>query len=167
MSGNGFPRIDAVEPSQRPAGGRSAEPEALLVSPYRSDRIVLERIFGQQAWRLFAVKTIGSALSFLERRHVPLVFTESELPMADWKDLLLEIQECGHSPLLVVISRFADDYLWSEVLNRGGHDVLAKPLSESEVLWVATHAFSRGSSAQALGAASHQSLSSGVRFPRD
>jgi hypothetical protein len=36
-------------------------------------------------------------------------------------------------PQLVVTSRLADAYLWSEVLNLGGFDVLAKPLMEKEV----------------------------------
>jgi DNA-binding response OmpR family regulator len=35
--------------------------------------------------------------------------------------------------ILIVTSRFADDYLWSEVLNFGGYDVLSKPFSEEEV----------------------------------
>jgi hypothetical protein len=37
---------------------------------------------------------------------------------------------------VVVTSRLADDYLWSEVLNLGGWDVLAKPFREQEVLYV-------------------------------
>jgi DNA-binding response OmpR family regulator len=40
-------------------------------------------------------------------------------------------------PLLVVTSRVADDRLWSEVLNLGGYDVLAKPLNTKEVFHVA------------------------------
>jgi hypothetical protein len=42
-----------------------------------------------------------------------------------------------------VISRLADEYLWAEVLNLGGHDVLAKPLRQAEVLWVFRHVFER------------------------
>jgi hypothetical protein len=33
----------------------------------------------------------------------------------------------------VVTSRTADDYLWAEVLNVGGYDVLAQPLERDEV----------------------------------
>jgi FixJ family two-component response regulator len=32
-----------------------------------------------------------------------------------------------------VTSRLADEYLWAEVLNLGGYDVLAKPLDKQEV----------------------------------
>jgi hypothetical protein len=39
-------------------------------------------------------------------------------------------------PLLVVTSRIADDRLWSEVLNLGGYNVLAKPLNMKEVFHV-------------------------------
>jgi hypothetical protein len=41
-----------------------------------------------------------------------------------------------HHPLLIVASRLADEYLWAEVLNLGGHDVLAKPFQGAEVQWV-------------------------------
>jgi hypothetical protein len=37
-----------------------------------------------------------------------------------------------HHPLLVVTSRLADEYLWVEVLNLDGHDVLAKPFRAAE-----------------------------------
>jgi len=37
-------------------------------------------------------------------------------------------------PSLIVVSRFADDYLWVEVLSLGGHDVLPKPLDHKEVV---------------------------------
>jgi DNA-binding response OmpR family regulator len=36
-------------------------------------------------------------------------------------------------PDLIVASRLADEYLWAEVLNLGGYDVLAKPFNAEEV----------------------------------
>jgi hypothetical protein len=34
---------------------------------------------------------------------------------------------------VIVSSRLADDNLWTEVLNRGGYNVLAKPFQAAEV----------------------------------
>ena len=37
------------------------------------------------------------------------------------------------SSVLVVTSRIADEWLWAEVLNLGGYDVLAQPFDREEV----------------------------------
>lgn len=48
------------------------------------------------------------------------------------------------SPVLVVTARFADEYVWTEVLSLGGHDVLAKPFQAAEVQWVLESAWRIG-----------------------
>ena len=54
---------------------------------------------------------------------------------ASWKDLLHEVQQTPAPPQLIVADRFADDGLWAEVLNLGGHDLLATPFDAREVLY--------------------------------
>jgi len=44
-----------------------------------------------------------------------------------------DLRDLPDPPQLVVTSRTADDYLWSEVLNCGGYDVLPRPLNRDEV----------------------------------
>lgn len=122
-------RRDAVPPSCH----------ALLVSPDPNDRAVLEPMFRGRNWRLGAVESLPAALEFLRKSAVPLVIAERDLVLGGWRELLQETQNLSGTPRLVVISRMADERLWSEVLNLGGHDVLAKPLRESEVLWVCNH----------------------------
>jgi DNA-binding response OmpR family regulator len=75
-------------------------------------------------------------LALLRDQPMPVVITERDLPLGDWKDILAAIQLLPHPPLLVVTSRLADEYLWTEVLNLGGHDVLAKPFQAVELQWV-------------------------------
>lgn len=116
---------------------------ALLVSPYLDDRLILTDIFEQQNWSLAAVASLRSALTSLRRRPVPLVIAERDFLGGRWQHLLSAVRDLPNPPALVVISRLADEHLWSEVLNLGGHDVLAKPLREAEVLWVARHVFER------------------------
>jgi len=64
----------------------------------------------------------------LAGRVAPVVFCERDLPDGTWKDLL----DFGRN--LIVVSRVADESFWTEVLNRGGHDVLASPLEERDIL---------------------------------
>jgi DNA-binding response OmpR family regulator len=61
------------------------------------------------------------------------VFCECTLPDGTWKEILARTGSLAEPPPVVVTSRLADDYLWAEVLNLGGYDVLAKPLMAEEV----------------------------------
>lgn len=112
---------------------------ALLVSPDPDDRFVLEPLFRGRNWNLGAVESLPAALEFLRKAAVPLVIAERDFVLGNWKQLLVETQHLPQAPRLVVISRMADEQLWAEVLNLGGHDVLAKPLREPEVFWVCNH----------------------------
>ena len=72
----------------------------------------------------------------LRDRSIPVGIAERALPCGDWRDLFAARQVVPHHPLLVVTSRLADGHIWVEVLNLGGHDVLAKPFRAAEVQWV-------------------------------
>ena len=120
---------------------RDATPAALLIGSEPEDEAFLQGIFDLYGWDLYVVRNLGAALTLLRLIQVPVVITERDLAAGGWKDVLQEVRDLGHQPLLVVTSRLADEYLWSEVLNWGGHDVLAKPLRQPEVVWVLNHAW--------------------------
>jgi DNA-binding response OmpR family regulator len=83
--------------------------------------------------KLAAVGTRQEAMSFLRLDRVPVIVCERDLPDGNWKDILGYAAAFPNPPALVVTSRLADEYLWAEVLNLGGYDLLAKPFSEPEV----------------------------------
>jgi DNA-binding response OmpR family regulator len=72
-------------------------------------------------------------MDFLDRKVIPVVVCDSDLPDGSWKDIMERIAQTANPPAVIVSSRLADDHLWSEVLNLGGYDVLAKPFNASEV----------------------------------
>jgi DNA-binding response OmpR family regulator len=108
----------------------------LLVGPAEEDHEALGQVFRQQGWILHKTRALGSALAFLRDYPVPVVIAERDLPLGDWKDLLAAIRLLPDPPLLIVTSRSADECLWAEVLNLGGHDVIAKPFQPAELRWV-------------------------------
>jgi len=109
---------------------------ALLVSNVEKDHEFLGEVFSKQGWTLHNSRTLGSALAFLRDNPVPVVITERDLPRGDWKDLFAGIQRLPCAPLVIVTARLADEHLWAEVLNLGGHDVLSQPFQVKELLWV-------------------------------
>ena len=105
----------------------------LSVSPNPEDHAVLRRILRGLPWAVLAVGNCKEAIGQLSREPVLLIFCESVLEDGTWKNILGHIRRDAHAPLLIVTSRLADEFLWAEVLNLGGYDVLAKPLDPKEV----------------------------------
>lgn len=81
------------------------------------------------------------AADHLRNSASSVVICERDLPDGDWKDILKETADMAPPPLLLVVSRNADESLWAEVLNLGGYDVLLKPFERSEVLRVISMAW--------------------------
>ena len=80
--------------------------------------------------RLACCSGIEGALRALRSSRVPVVLCDSRL---DWRHLLDQLRGLPEPPYLIVTSRLADDRLWSEALNLGAYDVLAKPFDANEV----------------------------------
>jgi DNA-binding NtrC family response regulator len=105
----------------------------LEVSAYESDHAALQRIFSHSKWKLHITRNCTEAMDFLTRKIIPVVVCDSDLPDGSWKDIMERTAQAANPPAVIVSSRLADDRLWSEVLNLGGYDVLAKPFNASEV----------------------------------
>lgn len=110
--------------------------KVLLISPFDEDHQNLGDILKHSKWQQYGVRTQRESFEFLRKNVTPVVISESELPDGTWQDVLSRLGLMQCPPLLVVTSRMADDRLWSEALNLGAYNVLAKPLNMKEVLHV-------------------------------
>jgi DNA-binding response OmpR family regulator len=106
---------------------------ALAIGDFDHDRPLLQSVFRDLGWRLFEARDRRRAMQCLEQNSVDVVIAECDLPNWHWKKVLNDIRRLAAPPQLIVTSRTADDYLWSEVLNIGGYDVLPQPLDRDEV----------------------------------
>jgi DNA-binding response OmpR family regulator len=124
-------------PSSKPVHHiRSLRFGILSISAAPEDHNTLRNILNGSPWRIIKSRTCKEAVARLRRRPMPVVICESDLPDGTWRDVLNQINTLTHRPVLIVTSKLADDSLWSEVLNLGGYNVLAKPFLESEVKYV-------------------------------
>jgi DNA-binding NtrC family response regulator len=108
--------------------------EVLALTPFQEDRAFLQTIIGHYPWVLFKADHLAAALDLLRLHEICVVFCERDLTPGLWTDLLEHINGLPHPPSVIVTSRLADDRLWSEALNLGAWDVLAKPFDRGEVL---------------------------------
>lgn len=90
-------------------------------------------IFSQFRWQTRRAHSCRQALPLIRQDLDPVVVSERDLPDGSWKDILELAWVRKEPPVVIVTSRLADDYLWAEVLNLGGYDVLTKPFDRDEV----------------------------------
>jgi DNA-binding NtrC family response regulator len=112
----------------------AATPTVLAILPAAEDQASMKQIFGHSQWNLHVVETLGHARPLIDELAAGVVISDHSLPDGSWQDVLLELQCRRVDPVLIVVSRLADDGLWAEVLNLGGHDVLAAPLQAQEAI---------------------------------
>ncbi|MGC8792310.1 MAG: response regulator [Bryobacteraceae bacterium] len=108
----------------------------LAVSSAEDDLRFLRNLFDHSRWIIHTARGCAEAADFLCRNPMPVIVCDNQLADGSWRDLLRIVSTLPGHPLLIVTSRAADDYLWAEVLNLGGYDVLAKPFEPEEVIRV-------------------------------
>jgi DNA-binding NtrC family response regulator len=62
-----------------------------------------------------------------------VVVTDLSLPDGNWSDVLRWTVDRRHQANVVVRTPIADEYLWAEVLWRGGYDLLVSPYGPEEI----------------------------------
>lgn len=119
----------------------SSKVAVLSIGPMDTHQTGLAAILHQSNW-LAGTESRGNvkfcqasqeARGVLRTCPIPVVLCDSD---SGWREVLDEFRSIPHPPALIVTSRMADDRLWSEALNLGAYDVLAKPYQPDEVLRV-------------------------------
>jgi len=97
------------------------------------DRRLLRDIFGDSRLRL--TRTFPEFQNALRTSSCEVVIAESRLcDGSRWTEVLYQMQSTGCPAPLIVADPQADDFLWAEVLNLGGFDLLASPFDPGELL---------------------------------
>jgi DNA-binding NtrC family response regulator len=125
-------------------GDEAAPGRTLLIAGPVEDDQGQRSVFDRLSWPIERVRNCLEVLLHVRRSLPRVVVCERDLPDGSWKDVLDIAASLLRPPPVIVTSRLADDYLWAEVLNLGGYDVLAKPLDRREVTRTLSLAWERG-----------------------
>lgn len=111
----------------------------LILSFFDEDHATLRSILQRNGWRTAESRTFKEALPLLERASV--VLCQKELPDSDWRRVAGMLERLSGAPVLIVISRLADDDLLDEVVRCGGYDLLCGTFRAPEVLRAVSSAY--------------------------
>lgn len=135
---SGFFREEMSEPELRARLSDQQEPPAgitiVALIAHERDRELLSRLAVEHKWTLHLTATCGEAWDVLNKTQAPIVLCDRDLPATEWRGVIQMMVSAKHPVYAILVSKVADDYLWNEVIRHGGHDLLAAPIREPEVL---------------------------------
>jgi DNA-binding NtrC family response regulator len=98
------------------------------------DRSLLAEVCSRKQWNVLFADTFDQARVALDQVTAAVILCDRDLPGGEWRDVVQVLASSPQRTCVILISRVVDDYLWNEVAQRGGYDVLLKPLREEDVV---------------------------------
>ncbi len=105
----------------------------LLITASQPDRQAFERIAAKAVWQVIFAGTCEQGLQCLRDSRFGVILFDRDIGGGDWRENFSVLHAAAPLSCIILVSRVNDDYLWEEVVQRGGYDVLSKPFQESQV----------------------------------
>jgi DNA-binding NtrC family response regulator len=93
----------------------------------------LRDIADRFGWLLLWAASCEKAIHLIEHDAISLAVCDRDLPGEDWRTVVHRIASLNRPVCVLLASSVCDDYLWKEVAQHGGFDVLAKPFEPERV----------------------------------
>lgn len=97
------------------------------------DRHVLANAFDQEPLDVRFAESCEEAVSIADQLTAPVVLLDRDWPGTEWKAAVERLASSPHHACVILVSGVSDVYLWQELTQRGGYDVLPKPLQADKV----------------------------------
>ena len=105
----------------------------LSVSSDPENHESLRQAVTETRFRVRCAATCAEAVEQAGKLKPAVITCEQTLSDGTWRDLLQLLAALPEPPPVVVIAHNADEWLWAEVLNHGGYDVVERPLQRKEM----------------------------------
>jgi FixJ family two-component response regulator len=106
----------------------------LLASERDDDHHALQTILHNTRWTLARASSWADAADFCARPGKPVILVDRYFRGSDWRFTVSSLVNLEADSCLILLSDVSDQYLWNEVVQHGGFDVLARPFEHSVVL---------------------------------
>ena len=106
----------------------------IAIAPDGRDKQALSAFSVRGQWDLVLAGSCEEALEVLKNTRAAVILCDRDLPGIDWRDALQLLAASRPDCSIILASSVNDEYLWDEVIHKGGYDVLAKPLLEDQTV---------------------------------
>ena len=114
-------------------GQATALMPVLLASERDDDYRTLQALLQNTKWTLVRPLSWGEVSSFCDRLVNPVVLVDRHFQGSDWRFTVASLLNTTASCCLILLSDVSDSYLWNELVQQGGFDVLARPFEKVSV----------------------------------
>jgi DNA-binding NtrC family response regulator len=97
------------------------------------DRTAVNEASHGEHWDVRFTSSCEQAWTMANESMAPVILCDRDLPETAWREAVHSLASLPHRPVVILLSRVADEYLWSEVFRIGGFDILAKPMRVEDV----------------------------------
>jgi DNA-binding response OmpR family regulator len=102
--------------------------QVLVIS--KEDYESIGRFCRRLRWKLRYAADLPTALVNLQDQSFEVVIYDHDLPGQDWRSAVTTLANTAPSSSILLLSPLGHPELWNEVIRRGGHDMLCKPISD-------------------------------------
>jgi DNA-binding response OmpR family regulator len=106
----------------------------LALSVHIDDRLLLEGLRRRHDWEFRFTCSPELGLQVASQTHYDLILCDRNQPGYPWREVMERLAACSPRSCIVLVSDVSGDYVWGDVLQQGGYDVLVRPISEASVL---------------------------------
>jgi DNA-binding NtrC family response regulator len=106
----------------------------LAITSEDGDRRSLAACALRGQWELVISSGFEDALDAAEKSRSAVILCDRDLPGLDWRAAVKRLAASRPALAIILVSSVNDEYLWDEVIHRGGYDVLAKPLQQDQTV---------------------------------
>ena len=106
----------------------------LILTSREEDLGELNELLVDSAWELARVPQLEDAAAALKSTAVPVLIFDRDAAGAAWKETVKRLVKSRRHACIVLLSNVSDQYLWDEVVQQGGFDLLTRPFRREQVL---------------------------------
>jgi DNA-binding NtrC family response regulator len=106
----------------------------LLASGRDEDYQTLQALLQDTKWSVARALSWDEVSWFCEGAVNPVVLVDRNFQGAHWQSTVASILGPDASTCVILVSDVSDPYLWNELVQQGGFDVLARPFERPELL---------------------------------
>lgn len=110
------------------------EPTILIVDDTQEIRDVIKMACKNKKLNTEEAEDGREAVEKILKNHYPVVITDIKMPRMDGLELTRWIKEYNRDIFVVVMTGYADQYLWDEIVTAGADDFLTKPFNVVQMI---------------------------------